>query len=943
MKKFFSKALMFVAAMLMLGFTATAQQGMELTPDKDVRIGKLSNGLTYYIRHNEKPKGQADFYIAQKVGSILEEDSQRGLAHFLEHMCFNGTTNFPGKNIINWLESIGVKFGVNLNAYTSVDETVYNISNVPVFNQNIQDSCLLILHDWANDLLLEDAEIDAERGVIHQEWRRSMVGQMRIIENLLPTIYPDSKYGYRLPIGTMDVVDNFPYQELRDYYQRWYRPDQQGIIVVGDINVDYIENKIKEMFSDIEMPADAPAREYFPVPDNQGTIFAIGSDKEQEHAIVSMMFKTEAFPDEAKNTAQYLIQEYAMDIITDMLNSRLNNMATKADCTFSQAGASYDNFFLAKTKDAFDMTGVSKTNDIVPVIEALYRELLRARDGGFTVGEYQRAQQEYLSRLEKDYAGRNDKRSSYYVNQYVQNFVNNEPIPSIEDRYNMMSAIVPNIPVSLINQILPGIITADNRVVLALLPEVDGVSNPTEEQISAVINAVDNEEIEAYVDEMKSEPLIPNLPAPGKIVAETTDTTWDATVLTLSNGVKVYVKPTTFKEDEVLFEATAIGGTSVYPDDLANELRMVGMVDGSNGLGDYTETDLQKYLAGKQAHVSFDFSDYNRSVSGSAVPKDLPTLMELIYMSFTDVTMTPDDYSALQQRLSSLIKNQENNPQFIFSRDLTHVLYANPRNQVQTPDDILAADREKTLGIIHDMTANAADYTFFFVGNIDMDTFRPLVEQYIATLPADAAKVTNTYEVNKTLEFPDGMVNETAVTPMQTPQTWVFIGAFDSLPYTSKDSKVASIAGQVLSKRLLDKVREEMGAVYSISAQGSMGRLNGKNVIIQTAFPMKPEMKAEVLDFIKAEMGRMTGDVTEEEVAKAVEYMVKNATDAFELNYGWLNAMTGWSINGVDNFNGIIETLKAITVADVQNFMKQIVDNQNMVVFTLDPAAEAAE
>ena len=327
------------ATALLCGATATAQQMPQLPTDKEVRIGKLPNGLTYYIRHNEYPKGQADFYIAQKVGSMQEEDHQAGLAHFLEHMCFNGTTHFPGKDLINYLESVGVKFGRNLNAMTGFDQTVYNISNVPVAREGVQDSCLLILHDWANDLLLLPEEIDAERAVIHEEWRQSNVGQMRILEKLLPVIYQDEKYGHRLPIGTMEVVDNFPHQALRDYYETWYRPDLQGIIVVGDIDPDRIEAKIKEMFADIEMPADPKERVYFPVSDNKGTIYAIGHDKEQQNSLTVLMIKSDAFPEQLKNTPAYYAQEYVESMIPSMLNTRLNDIASRPDAPFAGAQA----------------------------------------------------------------------------------------------------------------------------------------------------------------------------------------------------------------------------------------------------------------------------------------------------------------------------------------------------------------------------------------------------------------------------------------------------------------------------------------------------------------------------------------------------------------------------------------------------------------------------
>lgn len=942
MKKLFSKALLLVGALFMLHTGASAQD-MTLPVDANVRIGKLSNGLTYYIRHNEKPKGQADFYIAQKVGSILEEDNQRGLAHFLEHMCFNGTENFPGNKIISWLESKGVKFGQNLNAYTAVDETVYNISNVPIADVAVQDSCLLILHDWANALLLEDKEIDKERGVIHQEWRSRNVGQMRILENVLPTMYPDSRYGYRMPIGTMEVVDNFPYKALRDYYEAWYRPDQQGIVVVGDIDVDRIEAKIKEMFSHIEMPANAPERVYFPVADNEGTIFAIGADKEQSYPIIMLDFKTEAFPNEMKGNMTYLIQKYVMDMISDMLNNRFSDLANKPDAQFAQAHANFGDYLIAKTKSSLNFTGVAKGNDLTPVLQALYREALRAQQHGFTVGEYERAKNEYMSRLERAYNNRNDRENGQYVQEYVRHFIDNEPIPSIEDEYQLMQMIVPMLQVEMINQVLPQLITPNNRVVLAMLPEKEGVAIPTQEEFSQAMAAVEAETLEAYVDEVKAEPLIPTLPAPGKIVAEKALDQWGATELTLSNGVKVIVKQTQFKADEIIFTASANRGTATLSDDNTIDIKNLDVVLSSNGLGTYTEIDLQKYLAGKQVSVGLSIDNTSTDISGQSTPKDLPTLMELLYMTMTDVTITEDEFKSLQSKFAGILRNQESNPQYQFSRDAMKSLIGNPRSLPITSADVEAANRENILKIIHSMTTNAADFKFIFVGNIDMAAFRPLVEQYIATLPANAKKAATKIMEDPTMEVRDGKINDTYTAKMETPQTTVVIMATGTLDYTPKNVQVASVVGQILSKRLLDTVREDMGAVYSIGASCRMSRQAGKNVSLSTQFPMKPELKQEVLDFIAAEIDRMKGNVTQDEVNTVIEFMVKSAVEAKEKNGSWMNAISGWAFNGVDTFNGNVETLKSITIADVQKFLTDLMAQGNYAIVIQDPEVAAAE
>lgn len=941
MKMSFKTLTFMLLALVMCPFAVSAQdfsQVPQLPVDSAVRIGKLPNGLTYYIRHNEYPKGQADFYIAQKVGSALEEDNQRGLAHFLEHMCFNGTTHFPGNNIIHWLETVGVKFGQNLNAYTGVDETVYNISNVPIARESVQDSCLLILHDWANDLTLDPKEIDKERGVIHQEWRRSMVGQMRILEKVLPKMYPGSRYGYRLPIGTMDVVDNFPPQALRDYYEKWYRPDQQAILVVGDIDVDRIEGKIKEMFSEIEMPANAAERTYEPVGDHKGTLYAIGHDPEQTNNIVQLFFLTEPLPAQLKNTEMNYVMDYVMHMITSMLNNRFNDISSKPDAPFAAAYAGYDGYFLAKTKDALTITGIAKDDNLEHVVGAIYRELLRAVRGGFTQSEYDRARDEYISYLDKTYNNRNTRENGSYIKEYVRSFIDGEPIPGVEKDVEISKRYASMLPVQAINEQLKELVTADNRVLLALLTEKEGQKYPTEESFAAVMGSVDNENIEAYVDEVKSEPLIPQLPKPGKITKTVDNKQWGATEWTLSNGAKVIVKKTKFKEDEILVYAGALGGYADMPDTYANSMIFMPVALNSCGLGTYTNSDLQKYLAGKQVNFEPSFSNYTREFEGSTTPKDLPTFMEILYMGFKDINFSPEEFQALQNTYSGILKNQEKNPQYIFQTKLNETLYNSPRRRSLSVDAVNGASREQIVEIAHKMTANAADYTFVFVGNVDENVLRPLVEQYIASLPGNPKKAVKKIDkYNPDLLIKEGSATDKYTAKMETPQTWVFISDMAKLPYTPKNRVLASIAGQILSKRLLDTVREDMGAVYSIGASGSLQRVGQNNAIIQSAFPMKPEMQDTVLTFIADEFENMTKNIKPEELNKVKEFMVKSYTENHEKNSPWLSAIAGYLQNGVDTFNGDVEVVNSITVDDVQKFMHDLNAQNNYRVVLLAP------
>ncbi|MDE6394052.1 MAG: insulinase family protein, partial [Duncaniella sp.] len=665
MKHLLKTALIAVVTLVMTSMSTKAQDAhnpmlQPLPVDTAVRIGKLPNGLTYYIRHNEYPKGQADFYIAQKVGSALEEENQRGLAHFLEHMCFNGTTNFPGNLLRDWLESIGVKFGANLNAYTSIDETVYNISNVPVARESVQDSCLLILHDWANDLTLDPEEINKERGVIHEEWRQSMQGQMRIFERILPDLFPTTKYGRRLPIGIMEVVDNFEPQALRDYYEAWYRPDQQAIVVVGDIDVDRIEGKIKEMFSSIEMPENAKPRTYEQVPDHKGTLYGIGSDPEQKTLSAQLLIMQEKFPKELRNTPAYFAYSYIRMMISAMLNNRLHDIASKPDAPFAGASFGFSNYVITGERDAASVSTASKDTDIIGPLQAAYREVLRAARGGFTQSEYDRVRSNYLSSYERAYNNRATTESGSYVNEYVRNFIDNEAIPGIEVEWDLMQKIANSVPVETLNTTLAQAIIPDNRAIIVLSPEKEGYVLPTPAQLESALAEIEAETIEAFVDNVKTEPLIAKAPVPGKIVKSEENPVWGTTEWTLSNGVKVIIKPTKYKEDEILFSANAMGGYADCPEEYAPTILALPGALGRFGLGSYTSTELGKYLSGKIAGVGLSLSGYRRSVSGSSTPKDLPTLMELIYMAFTDVQFDKDEFEAMQKSSVAALANQVN-------------------------------------------------------------------------------------------------------------------------------------------------------------------------------------------------------------------------------------------------------------------------------------------
>ncbi len=928
MKKIFRKAFV---AMLFLGSTATAfaQQMPPIPTDPDVRIGKLENGLTYYIRHNELPEKQADFYIAQKVGSILEEDNQRGLAHFLEHMCFNGTKHFPGTSLRDWLESIGVKFGVNLNAYTSIDETVYNINDVPVTREGVIDSCLLILHDWADDLTLDPKEIDKERGVIHEEWRTRTGAMMRMYETAFPTIFAGSKYAYRLPIGTMEVVDNFPYQALRDYYEKWYRPDQQGIIVVGDVNVDQIEAKIKELFGPIQMPENPAERIYYSVPDNKETIVSINKDKEQQINQVMVFHKHDPFPAEMKKTVGYLAYSFMDYAISHMLNARLQELLLTATPPFINAGAQDMDFILAKTKRAFTGIAICKEDGIESGLKALMREIERAHRFGFTAGEYARAKADYLSNLENVYNERDKMKNNQFVAQYVSNFIDGEPLPSVEYEYTMMNQLVPNIPLEGVNQLYQQLVSDSNRVVCLFCPDKEGMKYPTEESIRNVLAEVSAEELEPYVDKTSNEPLMKEKPAGGK-VTKTEEGPFESTILTLSNGVRVVLKPTTFKADEIRMKSFSAGGNSLFEDKDALQYAVLDDVIALGGLGNFNAIDLQKVLAGKVASASASVRTLTEAVNGSCAPKDFETMLQLTYLAFTAPRTDQAAFESFKNRLKAQLANQEANPAIALSDTVTKVLYGNHPRALRIKSEMVdQIDYQKIMEMYKDRFADASDFTFIFVGNIDPVTATPLIETYLGGLPSTRRK--ENFRDTK-LDIRKGEWKNIFHKDLQTEKATVLIVESGTCDYTLKNKLMMSMLSQLLTMEYTATVREEEGASYGVSVQGSLSKYPNPEAVLQIYFDTDPEKRADMSLLIdKGINDFIANGPNADNLAKVKEYMLKTYEANQKENGYWMGLIYDYLWEGIDTGTGYTDLVNGITGADLQQFAKALKEQKNRV------------
>ena len=940
------KRLLAALALTMIStLTMMAQMQMPAVPvDPDVRIGKLDNGLTYYIRHNNWPEQRAEFYIAQRVGSIQEDDTQRGLAHFLEHMAFNGSKHFKGNELIRWCESIGVQFGGDLNAYTSVDETVYNISNVPTTRESIIDSCLLILYDWADGLLLEQEEIEKERGVIHEEWRLRTSARMRMLERDLPLLYPGSKYGHRMPIGLMEIIDNFERPFLQQYYEKWYRPDNQAIIVVGDIDVDQVEQKIKKLFSPIELPENRAIVTKEPVPDNAEAIYVIDKDKEQRTNDVWVMMKQEAFPDSLKGSLAYVMAEYMKGAAISMLNDRLKEYAEKPESPFVSSDVSYGRYVISTPVDAFEVDVQPKDGQTEAAVTAALTETRRAAEFGFTQTEYNRYKQNYISLLDKRYSNKDKRYNAQFVNQCVENFLHNEPMPSIDYTYATMKQMVPMIPLEAINELMKQLVLTNdsNLVVYSVNTEKEGATYPTEQGLKQAIAAARSAQIEAYVDNVKDEPLMTTLPKKGSIKKEVKNDRFGYTELTLSNGATVVLKQTDLKKDQVLLRGEGFGGSALYGEkDLAN-IKMFDDAIEASGLGNFSHTELEKALAGKIASASLGLSANRCIVSGSSTPKDVETMLQLTYLYFTNIAKDQKSYDNMMQATEVALKNRLLQPETVFSDSITATLTChNPRNKALATADLANVSYDRILAMAKEQTSNAAAFTFTIIGNYEEAAIRPLIEQYLASLPSKKEVVKSK---NVTTNFKGEVINSFKHKG-ETPKALAMMQWYTKdLPQTLENDIKADMMGQILDMVYTKEIREEASAAYTVFVMGAMNRSDFETTAQLFVYcPMKPEKGDTAITIMRDEVAKLANTCDADKLQKVKEYMLKNHADQLKQNSYWLGCISQWRRWGIDFHTDYEKTVNAQTPESISAFVKELLKAGNRAEVIMMPEEVKSE
>lgn len=903
-------------------------QPLPLNPK--VKSGVLPNGLSYYIMHNEEPKERANFYIAQKVGSTLEEPDQLGLAHFLEHMAFNGTSHYPGKNMLNYLQGKGIRFGADINAYTAFDETVYNINNVITTDQPLMDSVLLVLRDWSCDILLEEAEIDAERGVIQEEWRSRNSAQFRMYADMLPKIYEEYQY-QQMPIGKMDVVMNFKPEALRAYYKKWYRPDQQGIIIVGDFDADAMEKKVIDLFSTVVLPENPAPREYPAVSDNEKPIFVSFTDPELTQLLTIISFKSEKMPAEVRNTLPAYVQQQLIEpLICKMLDNRLSEFAETPECRYAYAGVGMGDFWVSKTKSSFDVQVIAKTDSRGAVEDAM-GVVTRACKTGFNEAEFERASQELMANIAKRYNERDKTSNQFFGRELSRYFIDNEPAPGMDTEYQIWQMMLPQIPLGMINEAIKGLLTEQNMVVVTSAPKADGFEIVSEEAMLSTLSSVMNAEYEALAEDKLTDPLIPSLPAPGSIVSDVFNENLKVQELTLSNGIKIYIKSTDFSADEVLMYGFRKGGKRVYSPDQASNVLMMEDVYETAKKGDFDNKTMRKYLAGKKVGLSFSVNTYTDVLNGSSTVKDLPTLFELIYTSFTNLNMDEETFKVNMDRYRPLLENAEKNPQTIFSRQITKTRYNdNALMQQPTVATLDNMNYSETFSMVKDVLGNPAEYSFIFVGNINLTEIKPLIEQYIASLPTSPV----TAPVYKTeIDSPQGKIDNEFTQIMEAPTTMVFDSySQGNMPYTLENDIMIELTGDILGNIYIETLREEEGGTYSPSASASYNPNNGEWNIVYVFFTnaeQQEKLRTRADDELKK---LLSNGADETNFNKAKEAMIKQLEINTRKNKYWSDLLAlQLRFPDVDKVNGYGEALQNITLPQLNEFMKNLYNGNNRI------------
>ncbi|MCP5520692.1 MAG: insulinase family protein [Verrucomicrobiales bacterium] len=911
---------------------SAAEDAAPLPVDPAVTIGRLDNGLTYYLRENHKPENRATLRLVVNAGSVLEADDQQGLAHFLEHMAFNGTKHFAKQALVDFLEGIGMRFGADLNAYTSFDETVF-LLEIPMDNAEVIDKAFLILADWAGEVTLASEDIEAERGVVMEEWRLGQGAEKRVMDRQIPVLLHDSRYAERLPIGRTNIIETAPREAFTRFYHDWYRPDLMAVVIVGDFNRADMERRLKEHFDGLRNPSDERPRSLYPVPDHRETLFSIVTDPELPYSSIEIAYKHPA--EEDRTRADYRLS-LVENLYSAMLNERLEERTREAAPPYLYAGMGKAAF--VRTKDVFVQTAAVKEGAWAEGLRAMLLEARRVQRDGFTASELERAKANLARSYEQAFAERDKQESTSFAGEYTRNFLRGEPIPGIAAELDLVRDFLPGITLDEVNTAAGRLITPTNRVILYSAPEKAGVSVPTEADILAVLHEAEAADVEAYRDELADAPLLDPLPEPRAVVRSEHIESIDLTLWVLANGARVWARPTDFKNDQVLMTASSPGGTSVVSDeDFVPAVTAPGLI-GQSGVGAYDETQLRKKLAGKLVGVRASIGETTEGMTGTASPRDLETLFQLIHLYFTQPRADDRVFAATQTRLRDAVANRLNDPDEVFADELEVTLYgANPRHQPLSAAWIGHMDLERSLAVYRDRFANAGDFDFVFVGNFDPEMLKGLCERYLATLPSldrpEAARFNGDDPVrgDVILRVFKGVEDKAAV-------QLLFAG---DTPWREEDRLPVGAAVEVLRIRLRETLREEQGGVYGVGVSGGIQRWPKGTYSGRIAFGCDPARIDELVGVALAEVRSLqeTGP-RPEDLAKVKEIQLRTFERGQRENPFWLGNLEFRVRNDLDPA-GILrfpDRVRDLTPEQVRNAARTVFSTGNLVTARLEPA-----
>ncbi|MBN2484397.1 MAG: insulinase family protein [Bacteroidales bacterium] len=934
MKQFLRIHTALVLFVYLLSISAYAQP-TKIPVNPDVKFGKLDNGLTYYIQKNKKPANRVEFRLAVNAGSVQEDNKQIGMAHFVEHMCFNGTENFPKNNLIHYLQAMGANFGPDINGYTSFEETVYMLS-VASDSASIVDSTMLIMLDWAHAVTFDPLELEKERGVILEEWRIGRGAGQRMRDKYIPVLLKGSKYAERLPIGTKESIESTPYDDIVRFYKTWYRPELMAFVVVGDIDPDEMEAKIKARFSKIKKSDSPVEKEQYSIEDNKEPLVAIVSDKENTQTVISLSYKSDNI--HKIETLDDFLALFERSIFAAMLNDRLEEISKKADAPFLYAYGYYGKLWV-RPREAFQVSMYAKQDRIADALTVCLTENERVKRYGFTEAELERNKKKMLSSLENAYLDKDNQESSNLTWQYVYNFLENEPMPGIEFQYKFIKENIDKIKLENINKLAQKWIRNENQVLVLQGIEKEGFALPSEQEIKNILASSSSLVVEPYTENTVNSELFTQNVAPGKVVSTNVKESIGLTEITLSNGLKVLLKPTTFKNNEILMSAYAEGGTSRFSHSYKLASSFTSSVIYESGVSNFNRIELEKALAGKQVNVGPYVSPLYSGFNGSSSVADFETMLQLTNLYFTNPRIDEPAFNTVVTQRKEMYKNALSNPIRYFYNQAQYIMY---NHHPETPG-VLPVEKdwenlslEQIREIYSKSFDNAANFTFMFVGSFKNEEIIPLLEKYLGSLPSSAEK---SAFVDKNIRPVAGPLNE-AVYKGTDPKSYVILSLTAETEWSKRESHGFWSLCQILQRVLTDKLREEMSGVYGFGISGDVTKDPYESYYFQVIIPCGPENAERLVAATLEELERMKTDgPTQDELDKEITTQRRAEEKNLEDNSNWI-----WRLNRmyqVDKELGRAEKpyelCEMLTIDLMREMAQKYLKTENMVRITLYP------